>query len=158
MYVQDVMDTKFRCLHPGQSIAQAVAEFRAAGEEMKKKIFGMMVIDDGDRLAGMVSMYDILLFIRPKHIRILGEMEDIDLDRIFDGINKRIQNIRVEDLMSTELTTVRPDTHLFMAMDIMVRKHLRRVPVVDGERVVGMLYRGDLFNRLMDRLILEWEV
>lgn len=157
MFVESVMDTTFRCLHPGQTVAQAVAAFKAEGIEMNKKIFGMMVIDDKDRLTGMVSMYDILLFIRPKHIRILGEMEDIDLDLIFEGINKRIQNIRVEDLMSTDLVTVRPDTHLLMAMDTMVQKHLRRMPVVDDGRVVGILYRGDLFNRLMDRLILDRE-
>ena len=27
----------------------------------------MMVIDEQDRLVGMLSMYDILLFVRPKH-------------------------------------------------------------------------------------------
>lgn len=153
MFVDTIMDKQFTCLHPEQTIEAAVQAFKSAGAEMNKTIFGMMVIDNRDRLAGMVSMYDILLCIRPKHIRILGEMEDIDLNLAFEGMNKRIRNMTVGDLMSTDLVTVGPNTHLLMAMDLMVRKHLRRIPVVENHRVVGILYRGDLFNRLMDALV-----
>ncbi len=38
----------------------------------------MMVTDAEDRLLGMLSMYDILLLIRPKHIQVWGMMEDVD--------------------------------------------------------------------------------
>lgn len=148
-----VMDTKFHFLHPWQSITHAVQAFRAAGMVENKKIFGMMVVDADDQLVGMVSMYDILLFIRPKHIRILGEMEDIAPDQIFEGIKSRISKIRVEDLMSTELVTIGPETHLLMAMDIMVQKHIRRLPVVDKGKLVGIVYRSDLFNHFMEQFV-----
>ncbi len=153
MFAKTIMDTNFHFLHPRQSITHAVQSFKSAGKAENKKIFGMMVTDNEDRLVGMLSMYDILLYIRPKHIRILGEMEDIEHDQIFESMSNRVRNIRVEDLMSTELVTIRPDTHLLLAMDIMVQKHIRRLPVVEAGKLIGIVYRSDLFNHIMEILL-----
>jgi len=153
MFAKTIMDTNFHSLHPEQSITAAVAMFKSASLEENKKIFGMMVIDSNDLLVGMVSMHDILLFIRPKHLQILGEMEDLSEELLLEGILNRVKPLRVEDLMSTELITVRPDTQLIMAMDIMIQKHLRRLPVVDDGKVIGILYRSDLFFHLMDIIV-----
>jgi CBS domain-containing protein len=152
MSAETIMDTKFHFLNPDQSIPEAVKMFKSAGIAENKKIFGMMVIDSKDQLVGMLSMHDILLFIRPKHIRILGEMEDLSEEHLFEGIINRVKPLRVEDIMTRELVTIRPDTQLIMAMDIMIQKHVRRIPVVDGGRVIGIVYRSDLFFHFMDIL------
>ena len=39
----------------------------------------MVVTDAAGQLLGMLSMYDILLLIRPKHIHIWGEIKDVDV-------------------------------------------------------------------------------
>ncbi|MBU1345074.1 MAG: CBS domain-containing protein [Proteobacteria bacterium] len=153
MFAKQVMDKRFHFLHPKQSVVEAIRLFKTAGEKEGKKVFGMMVIDDDDRLVGMLSMFDILLYIQPKHIGILGEMEDISPEPLFESLLSRIKKIRVEDLMSTTLVSVKPDTHLLVVMDIMIRKHVRRLPVVENNRVIGILYRSDLFHLLMGKLI-----
>ena len=153
MFAKDVMDTRFHCLKPRQTIAEAVQMFRQAGEAEGKKIFGMMVTDENDRLVGMLSMYDILLFVKPKHVEIFGEMEDLPLQEMFAGLLERVKKIRVDDLMSTELVTIRPDTHLMVIVDIMIRKHVRRLPVVDGGSVVGIVYRSEVFDAIMGQFI-----
>ncbi len=153
MFAETIMDTNFHFLHPQQSITEAVGMFKSASIAENKKIFGMMVIDSKEQLVGMLSMYDILLFVRPKHIQILGEMEDLPEELLFEGIMNRVKPLRVEDLMSTELVMVRPDTQLIMAMDIMIQKHIRRLPVVDKGKVIGIVYRSDLFFHFMDILI-----
>jgi CBS domain-containing protein len=152
MFASRVMDTRFHFLHPGQSITDAVRIFKTAGEKEGKKIFGMMVIDDDDRLVGMLSMFDILLYIRPKHIGILGEMEDISPEPLFESVLRRVKNIRVEDLMSESLVSVGPDTHILVVLDTMIKKHVRRLPVVKDDKVIGILYRSDLFNFFMGKL------
>ena len=153
MFARTVMDTRFHYLHPWESIPAAVQAFKAAGESENRKIFGMMVIDDDARLVGMVSMYDILLYLRPKHIRVLGEMDDMAPDLILESMVRRIKDIRISDIMTTDLVTVSPDTHLFMVMELMLRKHIRRLPVVENGKVLGMIYRSDLFDHLMDTII-----
>lgn len=157
MFARQVMDTRFHFLHPKQSVVDAIKLFKTAGEKEGKKIFGMMVLDDDDRLVGMLSMFDILLYIQPKHIGILGEMADLSPEPLFDSLLTRVKKIRVEDLMSDSLVSVKPDTHLLVVMDTMIKKHVRRLPVVDGNRVIGILYRSDLFNFLMGKLVEDEE-
>ena len=149
MLASDFMDTRFHVLHPQQTIAEAVAAFGEASAREKKKIFGMMVTDNEDRLVGMLSMYDILNFVQPKHVAIFGEMEDLDPAQIYRDRLNTIRSIRVDDIMTTEVVTVQPDTHLMVIAEIMIKKHIRRLPVVDDKAVVGIVYVSEVFKRLM---------
>ena len=149
MFARDLMDTRFHTLNPRQTIADAVLVFQAATESEGKKIFGMMVTDDEDRLVGMLSMYDILIYVQPKHVSIFGEMEDLDPAQLYRERLKTIRSILVDDIMTTEVVTVQPDTHLMVIAELMIKKHIRRLPVVEGSRVVGIVYVSDVFYRLL---------
>ena len=153
MIAREVMDTRFHYLQPEDTIATAVRRFKTSSDAEGKKIFGMMVTDSGGRLVGMLSMHDILLFIQPKHVEIWGEIEDVDPEPIFEGLLARVRNIRVADIMTTELVTIKPDTHLLVIVDLMIKRHIRRVPVVENEAVVGIVYRSDLFYHLLRRFV-----
>ena len=67
MIAREIMQTRFHTLSPGDTIAEAVKHFQTAIEDEQRKVFGLMVTDENDHLVGMLSMYDILLFIQPKH-------------------------------------------------------------------------------------------
>lgn len=149
---KDIMYTKFNTLRSDTPIGQAVRMFREASEKEQRKVFGMMVTDDADHLIGMISMYDILLFLRPKHIHIWGMMEDIDIDGLVDNVCKKAKSILVGDIMTTDVITVKPETHLMMILDLMIKKHVRRIPVLDGDKAIGIVYISDLFYHLVERL------
>lgn len=146
------MYTRFHTLQPHIPISEAVKLFRKAGEEEKRKIFGMMVTDDRGHLIGMLSMYDILLFIRPKHIQIWGAMEDIDIAGLVDNACEKAGSILVGDIMTTEVVTVTLTTHLMVILDIMIKKHIRRLPVLEKEKAIGIVYISDLFYHLLEKL------
>jgi CBS domain-containing protein len=147
-----VMDTHFETLSPDTPIADAVRTFKRLSDEREQKIFGMMVTDEAGRLAGMVSMYDILLLMRPKHTHIWGEMEDIDVSGFLDEACRRTKSILVGDIMTTELVTITPDTHLLLVLDIMLKKHIRRLPVLEEGKIVGIVYISRVFYHIMQRL------
>jgi CBS domain-containing protein len=149
MFASDFMDTRFHTLHPRHTIAEAVSAFQHASDSEGKKIFGMMVTDDADRLVGMLSMYDILNYVQPKHVAIFGEMEDLDPAQMYRSRLKTIGSILVDDIMTTDVVTVRPDTHLMVIAEIMIKKHIRRLPVVEENAVVGIVYVSEVFHRLM---------
>ncbi len=151
--VKDVMITRYHALRPDMPISEAVGMFKRAAEEEGRKIFGMMVTDAEGRLIGMLSMYDILLFIRPKHIQIWGMMDDVDIAGLVEAACKKARDIRVDDLMTTEVVTVTPDTHLLVVLDIMISKHIRRIPVLEDDRIQGIVYISDFFYHLVDQLI-----
>src|SRR5512147_1584180 len=81
---RQVMDTRFVTLRPELSISEAVSIFRRASREQGQTVFGMMVTDEVGTLLGLLSIYDILLLIRPKHIHIWGEMEDLEVSGILE--------------------------------------------------------------------------
>lgn len=150
--VRDIMSDTFHTLFPEMPLSDAIMAFREASRKEGRTIFGMMVLDDRQRLVGILSMYDILLAVQPKHIHIWGEMRDIDVDGLLDNACQRCRSVLVGDIMSPEVTTIPADAHLFMVLEVMNKKHIRRLPVVDGERVVGMVYISDLFHHLLERL------
>lgn len=151
LVARDVMDTRFYALSPDTPVSEAMEIFGRAIEEHRLKVF-MMVTDKEGRLLGMLSMYDVLLLIRPKHIHIWGEMEDIEIKGLLDEACRKARSILVSDIMSTDVITITPDTHILMIVDTMIRKHIRRLPVIEKGRVIGIVYISDVFHHLVERL------
>ncbi|MGB5986454.1 MAG: CBS domain-containing protein, partial [Desulfobacterales bacterium] len=153
MLAREIMETHFQTLTPEHTISQAVHEFHRATQAQGKKIFGLMVTDDRDRLVGMLSIYDILIFMQPKHVHIWGEMEDMDFERLFEDLLERVKDVRVADIMTTEVVTISPTTHLMIISDIMIKKHIRRLPVINNDQVLGIVYVSDVFHHLLHRFL-----
>jgi CBS domain-containing protein len=76
-------------------------------------------------------------------------MDDLDPAQLYRDRLKTIRSILVDDIMTTEVVTVRPDTHLMVIAEIMIKKHIRRLPVVADQTVVGIVYVSDVFYQLM---------
>jgi len=151
---RDVMVRTFHTLSPKLSIGEAAKLFKKASELEQRRIFGMIVTDQSGRLIGMMSMYDILLFIRPKHVQVWGMMDDINVAGLMEDICSRAKSVLVEDIMTTDLITVPPDTSIMFILDIMITKHIRRIPVLEDGKVEGIVYISDLFFRLINELAL----
>lgn len=150
---KDVMTPRFHTLSPEMPVSEAVKRFKQATEAEGRKIFGMLVTDGTGRMVGMLSMYDILLFIQPKHVHIWGAMDDVDVVGLVDDACNRAKTILVGDIMTTEVISVSPETHILSLLDIMIKKHIRRIPVVREGRIEGIVYVSDLFYRLVDKMM-----
>ena len=148
---RDIMSTTYHTLSPNLPVNEAVTFFKDASQVEKRKIFGMMVLNEHNRLVGMLSMHDILLYMRPKHIHIWGMMGDIDIVGLVDSACAKAADILVGDIMSPNVITISPDTHKFMILDIMIKKHIRRLPVVDNGNLLGIVYISDLFYDILER-------
>jgi len=148
---REVMDTGYSTLSPRMTIGEAFNVFQKAGEEHRQIVFGMVVTDAAGQLLGMLSMYDILLLIRPKHIHIWGEIKDVDVSGSLDAALTRARSMLVSDIMTTDLITITPDTHLLRIIDIMIKKHVRRLPVLEEGKMVGIVYLSRVFQHLLGR-------
>lgn len=148
---RDIMDTRFHTLSPRSPVSEAVKFFKQASRQEGRRIFGMMVLDESGKLVGMLSMFDILLLMRPKHVHIWGKMDDIDIEGIIDLSCEKAKSILVGDIMTQEIVTIGPDTHKFAILDIMIKQHIRRLPVMEDDKILGIVYISDLFYDLLDR-------
>jgi CBS domain-containing protein len=153
MRARDIMDTSFHVLHPRDDIAAAVRKFKEASRKEGKKVFGMMVVDDSDHLVGMLSMYDILIYIQPKNMQVWGEMEDLDPDQVFEVHLNRAKSVQVGDIMTPEVVTISPNTHILSISDLMIKKHIRRLPVVEQDHIVGIVYVSMVFYHMLNRFL-----
>lgn len=153
MKAKEFMETTFQTLSPEDSIPKAVKRFSEISQIVGRKMFGLMVEDARGQLVGMLSMHDILMFIQPKHIHIWGEMEDLEPDKLFEELLDKVKKIQVGDIMTTNVLTIGPETHILLIVDLMLKKHIRRVPVVEKDKVIGIVYISDLFYRLMNKIV-----
>ena len=147
----DIMTTNFQTLTPQTPVDQAVKVLVQASRKEGRRVFGVMVVNGENHLVGMLSMYDILLFMRPKHTHIWGMMDDIDLVGIVERACQKARSILVGDIMSTEVVTISPQTHLMMILDLMIKKHIRRLPVIEDGKILGIVYISDLFFNILER-------
>lgn len=149
---RDIMETHYVTLHPQTPIAEAVKLFQEPHGKKGGRIFGLLVTNDQGQLVGMLSMYDIFLLLRPKHIHIWGEMADLDLTGIITEACQKAKSIQVGDIMTTDLITITPDTHMLMIVDIMIKKHVRRIPVLEQGKILGIVYISKVFDHLLEHL------
>lgn len=97
---------------------------RNAISKMAEKSAGTALVMDGNRLVGIFSERDI---IRKVYLK-----------------DKCGKATKVSEIMSTELTTVKPETTLENCMELMTEKRIRHLPVLDGGQVVGIVSIGDI--------------
>ena len=147
---RDIMVKDFKTLSPDSPISDALEIFNGSKKD-KNTIFGILVVDEEESMLGMISMYDILLFLLPKHVKIWGNISDIEIEGIIDQTAGKLKTLLVGDIMTPKIISLSPDTHLMMILDIMIKKHIRRLPVVSDNKAIGIVYISDLFTHLVER-------
>lgn len=118
MQVRDAMARTVTCLTVGDDLGAAAAA-------MREESAGFIPVLDDGRLVGVVTDRDIVL-------RWLA-----------DGGGDP-HEVTVDEIMTSAPVAVGPDQDLADAARLMSDSEVRRLPVVDGERLVGVLSHGNL--------------
>ena len=95
-----------------------------AARLMKEQDVGSLPVVEDERLVGIVTDRDIV-------IRGVAARSDVS-------------SLSVMDVASHGVTTVAPDQDLDEALRLMAQEQVRRLPVVDGDRLVGILAQADV--------------
>ncbi len=133
MRIADILRAK------GSSVATVTRTTTVAGllADLAVRNIGAMVVIGEDGVAGIVSERDVV-----RHLNDAGP----DLMRR-----------QVDEIMSTEVVTCRPDDHIDDLAALMTDNRIRHVPVVDGGRLVGIVSIGDVVKNRMEELQAERE-
>lgn len=116
-----------------------------------QRLSGIPVVRDDWVLVGYLSEKDILCGATPTYLEILAQSSFLD-DSEGDLIErlKLIGKLSVKELMNPEPIFVRPSESLMTVVDIMLRKGLKRLPVVEGRKLVGVIDRGAFCEFMME--------
>jgi CBS domain-containing protein len=146
MLVRDFMTRDVLTVRPDTPIQQIISVL--AGQA----ISGLPVVE-GDRLVGIVSEGDLVMREKPLHlpaaIAFLGEMLVVENpQRTFEDLRRHV-GATAADVMTREVQTIGPDAPIEEAARIMHDRDLKRLPVLEGGRLVGILTRKDLIRALL---------
>lgn len=109
-------------LHPQESVFDALSTLAS------HDVGALMVMED-DKLIGILSERDYT-----RKIALLG---------------KSSRDTRVADIMTSKVVTVAADTRTEDCMALMSQKKIRHLPVVDGDKVLGMISIRDIMDEII---------
>jgi CBS domain-containing protein/uncharacterized membrane protein YuzA (DUF378 family) len=115
--VSDAMTRNPRSVQPTVTVAEAATILRS--EDV-----GSVPVVEGERLVGVLTDRDIVL-------RVVSEGRDPG-------------STTVGDVATRDLETARPDQDLDEALRLMAQRQVRRLPVLEGGRLVGVLAQADV--------------
>jgi CBS domain-containing protein len=101
-----------------------------AAKMMRDENVGLAPIVEGDRLVGTVTDRDIV-------VRVIAE-------------GKNPESTMVREVASTDLVTVEPQQDLDEALKLMAKHQVRRLPVVERGRLVGVVAQADVARQADD--------
>ena len=105
------------------------ATVREAVEMMDTKNVGALLVMDAERLVGIVSERD---YTRKVMLR-----------------GKRSRETKVSEIMSSNVTVTHPREPVETCLRLMTDKHIRHLPVVDEDKVIGVISIGDLVKHVI---------
>jgi len=117
MKVRDIMSSKVQDVTPATPLVE-IAKI------MQKEDVGSVPVCEQDKILGMVTDRDIVL-------RVVAA-------------GKNPTSVKAQDVMSTNIITIRPDEDIHKASEVMAKNQIRRLPVVDQDKLVGILAIGDM--------------
>ena len=95
-------------------------------KKMKNNDIGSMIITENDKLLGLITSEDLIK-------RVIIQKKDSN-------------NTTAEEIMTKNLLTASPDEELSDVIETMISNKIKRLPVVDDGKLVGILTDGDIMR------------
>jgi CBS-domain-containing membrane protein len=120
---------------------------------VKHRVSAVPVVDPSGRIVGIVSEGDLMWRAETG-----AERRRSWWLQAFSGNNLAAEDFRkanarrVSDLMTTNVVTAAPDTPLGEIAALLEKHHIKRVPIVAGDRLVGIVSRANLVQALATTL------
>jgi len=120
----DIMTRNVLTLRPDISVIRAMREL------VEKRISGAPVLNSKNELCGIVSEYDCLRVLTS------GQFSS----------NSHDEDARVAEIMTTDVETISPELDLFGIAHRFLERPIRRLPVVENGKLVGLVSRRDVLR------------
>jgi CBS domain-containing protein len=122
--IREVMTTDVRACEPNAAVTDAA-------KLMAKEDVGPIPIVEEGRLVGLITDRDIV-------VRVIAEGKDPKLTK-------------VGQIATKDLVNVSPDADLDEALKLMAERQVRRLPVVEGDRLIGIVAQADVARMGKDK-------
>lgn len=149
--VRDVMSRHPVTVGPDATLLDALVLMRS------QKVSGLPVVSENGKLVGVLSQRDVA-----RTLRSAGGIPEVTglFDLLMFGLSEEtgvnvqvlrriLEETNVRDAMSSPPIAIPSDASLELAAEVMQENEINRVPVLRGERLVGIVTRNDLVRALV---------
>jgi CBS domain-containing protein len=144
-HVADIMERAVVTIGPKATVKELAVLLR------DKDVRGLPVVDEG-RLVGVVTEGDIVAqdadLHFPHYIQFLDSFIYLESTKKFEERLKKAVGTTVGDIMTDEVFSVAPQDPMSAAATLMRDHKINLVPVVDGDKLVGIVTRHDVIASL----------
>ncbi len=146
--VKDVMTVHPQTV-PGGAPLREILEMM-----LTSSLKGIPIIDEANRVIGIITQRDLMTKVAiPMRLGLLQRLDPEELELNL----AKLPPLTAHELMSKPVITVRDDQPLSVVIDLMLKHNLKRIPVVNAQKVlVGMIARVDIF-RIISKHAPKWQ-
>jgi CBS domain-containing protein len=144
MQAKDIMSSPVVTVTPDASVAEAAALL------LERRISGVPVVDQTGQIAGILSEGDLLRRVETNTERHRPHWLEMLLGQTGDASSFiKSHASRVGDVMSHDVIASHPEASLREIAELMERHGIKRVPILDGGALVGIVSRANLMQGLL---------
>ncbi len=145
MRVADVMTPAVHTVGPEATLKEVAMLI------CRHHVSGVPVVDEAGRLAGIISERDVLKALYPTYDEL---MDDPARSRDFVDMESRYRDVArqpVAEVMARRVLTAAPEMPVLQAASLMLVNKVRRLPVVESGRLVGIVSLGDVHQAIFEQ-------
>jgi CBS domain-containing protein len=121
---------------------------------IKNKISGVPVIDSDGKLVGIATEGDLIIkdsdLHFPRYFKLLDSIIYLESLNKFKKSLKKFLGTKVEDVMTSKIKTVKEDSTVGDAANMMIKYNINRVPVLDSkDELAGIVTRADIVGSMI---------
>ncbi len=131
---KDIMTRTVHTAHPTDPLRKVI------GTICRYRVSGVPVVDRKGHLVGLISERDILYAMYPGTERSSGKPSGRKAVKAPGSIDE----LTARDVMVVKVVTGRPDSDVLRLASVMALRKIRRIPIVEGRKLVGIVSYGDV--------------
>lgn len=140
---KDLMHRDVVSVKPGDSLK------RVANLMFRNRLSALAVVDDENRIIGQITDRDLIRAALPDFKTLISNLNySLDIEP-FEELLKKEDKIMVSQLYTKDHEVVTKDTRIVEVAALMLFKDLRRVFVVEEEKLLGILLRKDIVHMII---------
>ena len=153
IFARDILVSDFDKVYENDPVETAIKKiFSGKIKKTGDKTTGLMVTNEVNHFVGIVTMFDILYNLRPGFLNYHGvDGKDISWMGQINLCKKELTKKKIRDIMSSEVVGALPDEHLMVILDRMVKNKYHRLPVLENNELIGIVYISDIYFHLFAR-------
>jgi nitrogen PTS system EIIA component len=141
--VRDIMHRDVITASPDETLKDVATKL------YRYKVTGLPVIDADGRPIGMISERHLIKAALPNYQALIHDLSPIPDTEPFDELLRHEDEIKVKDIMTTRLFTTTEDTPIVEVAAQMLFRNIRRIPVVENDRLIGLILRRDIVSKVI---------